>query len=83
VSPRGSLVGEKSDRLGDLARIGQRLANAVGHIRSGDRLDAGVHDQQRDVNPLTPQLERSGLSDGADAERPRSPQSAAGDRPPR
>ena len=51
--------------------------------RAAQRLDAGVDDQQRDLDPVLAQLEGRRLRERADAERARRPEPAAGHRPPR
>ena len=45
----GSLLREEQHRRGELARVGRRILHGAG---VGDRLDAGVDDQQRDVNAV-------------------------------
>ena len=45
----GSLLGEEEHRRGELARVGGGILHGAG---VGDRLDAGVDDQQRDVDAV-------------------------------
>src|SRR4030081_1680091 len=50
------LVGEEEGGIGDPARVGQRFRRDAGACGPVERLDAGVDDQQRDLDAVGAQL---------------------------
>ena len=73
-----ALIGQEGDCVGDLARVRQRRGVHTLAPAALEGLDAGVHDEQGDVDALLAQLERGRLRDGPDGERARGPQSRPG-----
>src|ERR1700716_541736 len=71
------LVGQEEDCLGDPAWLRQRVGGDSATRGSGERLDAGVDDQQRHVNTNRAELKRSSVGNGSHAKCSRRPQAAA------
>src|ERR1700724_3518394 len=71
-----ALIREEQDRVGDLAGISERLACAIAATSPAERFDSRVHDQERDMDARSAQLERGGLRDRTDAEGTGGPQPA-------
>ena len=64
-----ALVGQEEHRLRESVGIGERLAGLAGAEGAGEGFDAGVDDQERDVDSVRSELERRSIGDRPYAER--------------
>ena len=83
VAERASWLARNRTASAILARVGQRFGRDAGAGGPVERLDAGVDDQQRDLDAVGAELERGRVGDRSHPERSGRPQTAAGHRAPR